>query len=114
MEDYLPAGLEGVDFSLQTSQQSLSDTMQESGDNPCMGSYSWDCWLETWRFNHNEVRDDRMMFSADFLPQGVYELKYVVRATSPGTFHDLPAMASEWYFPEVFGRSSGRMFVIEQ
>ncbi len=110
VEDYLPAGLEGVDFNLQTSQQSLQDTLDSSGDQaPCM---NWDCWEEMWRFNHSEVRDDRMMFFADYLPKGVYELKYVVRATTAGTFHDLPALAQETYFPEVFGRSSGRTFTV--
>ena len=111
VEDFLPAGLEGVDFDLQTSQQSLRDTMEESGKGQsCTG---WECWYEMWRFNHSEVRDDRMMFFADFLPKGVYELKYVVRATTPGTFHDLPALAQETYFPEVFGRSAGRSFTVQ-
>lgn len=114
-EDFLPAGLEGVDFTLNTAQQSLQDQLDASGGDgkgaPCM---NWDCWEEMWRFNHSEVRDDRMMFFADFLPKGVYELKYVVRATSAGTFHDLPAMAQETYFPEVFGRSGGRMFTVQQ
>ncbi len=54
-----------------------------------------------------------MMFFADMLPAGVYELKYVVRATSPGTFHDLPALAQETYFPEIFGRSAGGMFTVQ-
>lgn len=111
VEDFLPAGLEGVDFNLQTSQRSLRDTMEESGKGQsCTG---WECWYEMWRFNHSEVRDDRMMFFADFLPKGVYELKYVVRATTPGTFHDLPALAQETYFPEVFGRSAGRSFTVQ-
>lgn len=106
VEDYLPAGLEGVDFSLKTSQQGLQDA---KGDSTCR---DWDCWMDLWRFNYSEVRDDRMMFFADFLPKGVYELKYFVRATTPGTFHDLPALAQELYFPEVFGRSAGREFTV--
>lgn len=113
VEDYLPAGLEGVDFNLQTSRMDLQDMMEEAGSNPCKGVYSWECWEELWRFNHSEVRDDRMMFFADMLPAGVYELKYVVRATSPGTFHDLPALAQETYFPEIFGRSAGSMFTVQ-
>lgn len=113
VEDFLPAGLEGVDFNLRTSQQSLQDTMEISGKGDRERCFEWDCWQELWRFNHSEVRDDRMMFFADFLPKGVYELKYVVRATTPGTFHDLPALAQETYFPEVFGRSAGREFTVQ-
>jgi uncharacterized protein YfaS (alpha-2-macroglobulin family) len=67
-----------------------------------------------WAFNYNEVRDDRMMFFADYLPKGVYELEYFVRATSPGKFHDLPALAQELYFPEVFGRSEGKIFEVKE
>jgi hypothetical protein len=135
VEDYLPAGLEGVDFNLLTSQQSLQNQMNASGDtgdgscnldsgncnpdvsgdqNSCSGMPTWDCWEQNWRFNHTEVRDDRMMFFADYLPKGVYELKYVVQATTPGTFHDLPALAQETYFPEVFGRSGGGMFTVTE
>lgn len=108
VEDFLPAGLEGVDFSLKTSEQQLQDQNDGKG-SMCL---TWDCYNELWRFNHSEVLDDRMTYFADFLPKGVYEINYFVRATTPGTYHDLPAMASETYFPEVFGRSEGRMFMV--
>jgi uncharacterized protein YfaS (alpha-2-macroglobulin family) len=107
VEDFLPAGLEGIDFSLKTSEQNLKEKFTQGS---CT---SWKCFENFWRFNHSEVRDDRMMFFADFLPKGVYEIEYFVRATTPGTFHDLPTMASETYFPEVFGRSEGKSFVVE-
>jgi uncharacterized protein YfaS (alpha-2-macroglobulin family) len=107
VEDYLPAGLEGVDFSLNTSQMNLQQQIQPvSGKG--MADYSM------WAFNYSEVRDDRMMFFADYLPKGVYELEYFVRATSPGKFHDLPALAQELYFPEVFGRSEGKIFEVKE
>lgn len=115
VEDYLPAGLEGVDFSLSTAQQGLQNqNYGGKGDSICS---TWDCgdWNSLWRFNYSEVRDDRMMYFADFLPKGVYEIKYFVRATSVGQFHDLPALGQELYFPEVFGRSAGRNFgVVEE
>ncbi len=108
VEDFLPAGLEGVDFSLKTAQQQLQEDNQGKGG----ACYSWDCFNEIWRFNHTEVKDDRMSYFADFLPKGVYEIEYFVRATTPGAYHDLPALAQETYFPEVFGRSEGRKFSI--
>lgn len=98
VEDFLPAGLEGIDFSLKTSQQSLRENEYDRGFS--------------WYFNHSEVRDDRMMYFADFLPKGVYEIEYFVRATTPGTFHDLPVLAQELYFPEVFGRSEGNILTV--
>ncbi len=102
VEDMLPAGLEGIDFNLKTSDQSLDD----GKINDCI----YDC--ADWYFNHFEVKDDRVTYFADFLPRGVYEIEYYVRATTPGKFADLPAVAKENFYPEVFGRSSGKEFVI--
>ncbi|HLG25991.1 MAG TPA: hypothetical protein VI588_04395, partial [Candidatus Gracilibacteria bacterium] len=110
VEDYLPAGLEGVDFSLATSQQGLQDGKGSSyGEGYYGGGY-----YGGWYFNYSEIRDDRMMYFADFLPKGVYEIEYFVRATTPGTFHDLPVLAQELYFPEVFGRSAGNIFEVTE
>ena len=55
-----------------------------------------------------------MMYFADYLPRGVYELDYYLRATSVGEFADLPALAQETYFPEVFGRSAGKFFRVTE
>jgi alpha-2-macroglobulin len=112
VEDYLPAGLEGVDFSLNTSQMGLQDSNQPMGKGGYYGGKGYYDY-GYWAFNYSEVRDDRMMFFADFLPKGVYEIEYYVRATTPGTYHDLPALAQELYFPEVFGRSGGKIFEVQ-
>jgi uncharacterized protein YfaS (alpha-2-macroglobulin family) len=103
VEDLLPAGLEGIDFNLKTTEQAL-----DTGN-------AKDCFYEcgNWYFNHSEVKDDRMMYFADFLPKGVYEIDYYVRATSVGKFADLPAIAQETYYPEVFGRSIGKQFEVK-
>jgi alpha-2-macroglobulin len=113
VEDYLPAGLEGVDFNLNTSQAGLQANLNGIGGVSGKGGGKgfYDYGMST--FNYNEVRDDRVMYFADFLPKGVYEIEYFVRATSPGIFHDLPALAQELYFPEVFGRSEGRLFEVK-
>ena len=70
------------------------------------------CKQSNWYFSHNEVRDDRVMYFADYLPKGVYEIEYFVRSTSVGEFADLPALAQETYFPEVFGRSEAKEFKV--
>ncbi|MCC6643481.1 hypothetical protein IT411_01920, partial [Candidatus Peregrinibacteria bacterium] len=103
IEDFLPAGLEGIDFNLKTSEQNL----QDEGSGEC-----YDFCYGYWYFNHNEVRDDRIMYFADYLPAGVYEIDYYVRATSVGQFADLPTVAQETYFPEVFGRTEGKQFKV--
>jgi uncharacterized protein YfaS (alpha-2-macroglobulin family) len=61
-----------------------------------------------------ELHDDRLfLFSEDVAP-GTYRYEYFVRATTPGTFNHLPAVASDLYFPENFGRTSGSLFTVEE
>ncbi|MBU1089488.1 Ig-like domain-containing protein [Patescibacteria group bacterium] len=111
VESPLPAGMEAIDLNLKTSQQSLFD----DAVNDCKNSWSYDCWQNNlWRFNHTELRDDRVFLFADYLPTGVYEYEYLVRATTPGKFRLRPARVWEMYFPETFGQTGGNWFEIQE
>lgn len=124
VEDYLPAGLEAIDFTLNNTQQGLLNNLQNQlGDGKGMAAYGYESgyygdgkggYNGGWYFNYSEIRDDRVMYFADFLPKGVYEIDYFVRATTPGVYHDLPVLGQELYFPEVFGRSEGAMFEVKE
>lgn len=105
VESPLPAGLEIIDLSLQTSQQNL---LENEANETEPGQW----WNDLWYFNHTEFRDDRTVLFADYLPTGVYEYEFLVRATTPGTFRHRPARIYEMYFPEVFGQSSGEWFEV--
>ena len=48
------------------------------------------------------------------LSPGVYEYDYFVRALIPGKYHHLPAVVSEMYFPENFGRTRGEYFAVKR
>jgi len=61
-----------------------------------------------------EVRDDRLFLFREWVREGVYEYEYFVRALVPGTFSHLPAVVSEMYFPENFGRTRGDYFTVTQ
>ncbi|MGE5224874.1 MAG: alpha-2-macroglobulin family protein, partial [Omnitrophica WOR_2 bacterium] len=106
VEDPLPAGMEPVDASLRTSQSYQG--------NPSLGwtsadeSQGWGWWY----FNHAELRDDKVVLSVSYLPAGTYEYTYRVRATTPGTYHVIPPTSYEFYFPEVYGRGDGMLFVV--
>lgn len=104
-----PAGFEGIDFALQTTQQHLQDELEP--DRP-EGFYWW--WDSSWYFTHKEFRDDQVFLFADNLPAGVYHYEYLVRATLPGTFKWRPARAYEMYFPEVFGNTESAMINIRE
>ncbi len=110
VESPVPAGMEIVDVSLQTSQQQLLTPLDDS-------SHSWDreYWERgLWAFNHTEVRDDGYFLFADTLPAGVYQYTYLARATTPGTYRRRPTRAFEMYFPEVFGQTDGALVTVKE
>ena len=61
-----------------------------------------------------ETHDDRVFLFKENAAPGVYEYEYYIRALVPGTYHHLPAVASEMYFPEIFGRTAGEYFTIQK
>ena len=109
IESPVPAGMEIVDISLETSQKQLLKDVDDS-EQEWDQSY-WESGLRY--FTHKEVRDDRQFLFAEVLPAGIYQYRYVVRATVPGSYHSRPARAYEMYFPETFGQTEGSVVKIE-
>ncbi|MFH0770557.1 MAG: Ig-like domain-containing protein [Candidatus Peregrinibacteria bacterium] len=109
VESPLPAGFEAIDLSLQTSQQNL---LSDQASTESWNREYYESGL--WRFNHKELRDDSVFLFADELPAGVYQYRYLVRATTPGSFLQRPAHAFEMYFPETFGQTEGKRVTIRE
>ncbi|MEJ2562048.1 MAG: hypothetical protein P8Z42_05090, partial [Anaerolineales bacterium] len=107
VEDPLPAGLEAISQSLNTSPQQSAPARYDFEDLLNSG-WGW------WYFDHVELRDEKVVISADYLPAGVYEYVYLVRASMPGIYHVIPPTAQEFYFPEVYGRGEGTLFEVTQ
>jgi uncharacterized protein YfaS (alpha-2-macroglobulin family) len=130
VDDALPAGLEAIDLSLRTAsltpgpgvdQQTRylapeqAESEEESAEAPGMQWYygSWDSgWWSP--FDHKEIRDDRVVYSATVLWKGTYSVSYLARATTPGTFIRPPAHAEEMYNPALYGRSDGGTFTVTE
>lgn len=91
-EGFLPSGAELVNTNLKTENSTVSRTISE----------------DSKVFNREEFRDDRFFASADYLDAGIYHFGYAVRMTHAGTFAVMPARISEFYRPEIFGRTAGR------
>lgn len=53
-----------------------------------------------------DLLDDRAIFRTEHLAPGTYRASYRLRATTPGLFHALPAVAEEVYFPEVWASTT--------
>ena len=90
LDDALPAGLEAVDLSLRTvgnpgpgaADSSATEGRDESGD----AWWAYGSWDAGWwsPFDHREMRDDRVVYSATVLWPGTYSVTYLARATTPG------------------------------
>jgi hypothetical protein len=126
VEDPLPAGFEPVDLSLRTAVLTATsarvretpvgvrDEFWWGDEDDPMSAWSigrWDAGYWT-PFEHRELRDDRVMWSATTVYPGRFTLTYLARATTPGRFVRPPAHAEEMYDPSVFGRTEGSVFTI--
>ena len=122
LDDPLPAGLEAIDLSLRTASAlpglrapaGPDDPDQAPNDDADSWAHGrWDSgWWTPWE--HREMRDDRVVYSAALLWPGTYTATYVARATTPGVFIRPPAHAEEMYNPAVQGRSDGGTFTVRE
>lgn len=104
INDPLPAGMEAIDESLAADTAVPSSyTVQDYKDR----GWGW------WYFSHIELRDEKIVLSADYLPAGTYVYTYIARASTAGIFKVIPPTASEFYFPDVGGRGAGSLFVVK-
>ena len=120
VDDALPAGLEAVDLSLRTASAmpgpgaSMTPEPADQERQEAAPQWGFGRWDSGWwsPFDYREIRDDRVVYSANVLWPGTYTATYVARATTPGTFVRPPAHAEEMYNPAVNGRSDGGTFVV--
>ena len=122
LDDPLPAGLEAVDLSLRTAsampgpgaKAATEQADHEESSEEESGGWGYGTWDSGWwsPFDHRELRDDRVVYSASVLWAGSFTASYVARATTAGTFIRPPAHAEEMYNPAVSGRSDGGTFEV--
>jgi uncharacterized protein YfaS (alpha-2-macroglobulin family) len=105
LEDPLPAGMEPVDTSLLTTSQ-VGQPPQLNSADPLYYGWGW------WWFSNTDLRDEKVVLFATWLPKGTYEYTYTLHASRPGVYKVIPTNAYEFYFPEVFGRGDGMVFTI--
>ena len=88
INDPIPAGFEAVDTSFQTS-----------------GTYH-QAASDSWQIDLQTIHKDRVTAYANQLNAGVYQMHYLVRSVTPGSFAWPGAEARLEYAPEEFGRSA--------
>ncbi len=105
LEDPLPAGAEAVDTSLLTTSV-VGQPPALNATDPLYYGWGW------WWFSNTDLRDEKVVLFASFLPKGTYEYTYVLHASLPGTYQVIPTQARETYFPDVQGTGDGVVFKI--
>lgn len=103
VEDAFPAGAEGIDTSLLTESRAERSKFLQA-DNRL--GWGW------WWFGQIQLRDEKAMLYAERLPAGTYIFSYQLRLSIPGQYHVMPAVAQNFYFPDVYGRTDGMLFTI--
>lgn len=106
VEDPFPAGMEPIDTSLRTTSV-VGKAPTLKSDDPLYYGWGW------WWFSKTDIRDNKIMMSASYLPKGTYVYTYSLHASLAGTYQVIPTTASEFYFPDVMGRGEGMVFTIK-
>jgi uncharacterized protein YfaS (alpha-2-macroglobulin family) len=110
IEDAIPAGTEILNQNLKTSEQVYDADRVElyDPDNPFSNGWAW------WYFRAPQIGDEKIEWSADYLPAGTYVLSYTLIPLQAGEYRVLPAHAWQSFFPDVQGTSEGEVFVIQE
>jgi uncharacterized protein YfaS (alpha-2-macroglobulin family) len=62
---------------------------------------------------YQELRDRKVALFIDHLPEGVWEMRYEMRAETPGAFHALPVLGHAMYVPEIRCNSTETRIKVE-
>jgi uncharacterized protein YfaS (alpha-2-macroglobulin family) len=89
LEEPLPGGLEPLDPGLSSGSFAGCERCNDLGG-----------------FDHVQRRDDRVEGFAEWLPAGSHKLRYLLRATTAGSFSAPGATATLMYAPNVLARST--------
>lgn len=107
-EDLKPAGLEAVElrsgvpcFARELKSAEIEHRFEGDGPDLVPDPLDLARYTSRQRSAHEEFRDRKVAFFLDKLPQGVWEIRYDLRAEVPGRFHALPTLGEAMYVPEI-------------
>ncbi|HEY7982313.1 MAG TPA: alpha-2-macroglobulin family protein, partial [Candidatus Eremiobacteraceae bacterium] len=92
--DPLPAGMEAVDATFNTSPRTQS------------AQYG------AWQIDYQVIHHDRVVAFANYLAPGIYTMHYLLRTVTPGTYEWPGSQAFLEYAPEEFGRAASTTLTI--
>ncbi len=108
VEDHLPAGGVALNPALKHERALIE---AEEGTQP--RAWSWQEGWGWWVFAAPEVYPHRVVWAATRVPQGTYELTYLLDLRHPGTYQTAPARAWAFYRPTLQATTSGALWTVE-
>jgi uncharacterized protein YfaS (alpha-2-macroglobulin family) len=123
-EDLKPAGLEAVQirsgepmYAKELKSSAVEDQSKVQGPKSKVentsASHSESSYTGRTRWVYQELRDRKVALFIDKLPQGVWEIRYDLRAEAPGHFHALPTLGYAMYVPEIRTNGSEVRITVE-
>ena len=106
-EDLKPAGFEAV--QIQSGKPLYASQLKESDiatNRPPTTDHRS-------RYVYQELRDRKVAMFIDHLPEGVWQIRYEMRAETPGNFHALPVLGHAMYVPEIRCNGEEMRVVVE-
>jgi uncharacterized protein YfaS (alpha-2-macroglobulin family) len=104
-EDLKPSGLEAVEVrsgeSLYARELKSGAVEKKFSQSPIANPQSAIDYTGRQRWVYQELRDRKVALFLDKLPEGVWEIRYDLRAEVPGRFHALPVVGQAMYVPEI-------------
>ncbi len=98
-EDLKPAGLEAV--QLRSGEAVYAREIKSGGFERDSATREAQDYTGRTRWVYQELRDRKVAMFLDRLPEGVWEIRYELRAEVPGQFHALPLLGHAMYVPEI-------------
>jgi uncharacterized protein YfaS (alpha-2-macroglobulin family) len=96
-EDLKPGGFEAV--QIRSGEGAFARQVKTA--SAARAQLTEDDYTSGSRWIYQEMRDRKVATFIDQLPQGFWELRYELRAETPGKFHALPTLGHAMYVPEI-------------
>ncbi len=107
-EDLKPAGLEAVEirsgetlYAKELKSHTVEQDLTAGNKKAGAGTREERDYTGRSRWVYQELRDRKVALFIDHLPQGIWEIRYDLRAEVPGQFHALPVLGGAMYVPEI-------------
>ncbi|PSL19107.1 alpha-2-macroglobulin family protein [Shimia abyssi] len=71
-------------------------------------------WVDPAWAEHSEFRSDRFLAAVDWRSDQPFQLAYIVRAVSPGTYHHPAAVVEDMYRPQYRARTAAGQLIVQQ